>query len=807
MSQTMGANAISLGRVVTEHLRGRLITLVRWNIKSRRSRDKGAVAAMKKLLGRLVKSHDTDHNARLAWRRIRESEGFEVVRMRVTAQEGERTLAENEVGAESLAEKTASAQAVGVMVRMHFNLDEVNLMWVEMGETWMQITFSGSVAKQLRLSGSRRSVTMMPIISPFATRVIVWIGKEDSIAGFKKWLKARESRETASAPPAGDAAPAPAATSSVSSASATTDSDAAAMLDGEAARAVELRLRTRMAAPNLIPGKSVTDIMVNDGVLHLFYTAPRGFMTSDIFADVIHTWCAHESASDATWATTPKLLFMDNHGSHMASEALKTFQANNFDVVLFPGHSTHLFQPLDLATIGHMRRSFKLVRQLVAQIEATGSTVIAPIAAATTTIVGATRYAFRGKVKSALTLLNEETGEKTVVPRQQLMRGHPRQDHHVVSAGYLGWNIGVMQKPKTMAAGFVRAGLLTPECIESPDAHGKCSRVRILEQAAKARRPYDVQVRHAEAMEKALAAEDCSLAGLSVAERTIILTELAALCVLSSKGMLGNDVSAKRAFTSNKVLCARRLQELIKAGDSAKAEAAQRRDEADLRATRSKVRASARDAERAKLVAARKDDKSSAKRLKRENAVLVEALMAVGQGKAVPAMRLQGLGCLPPEVIAALSKPASSARVDGKAFKSFPRTELAKAARVACTAAAAASRDARRAAKRRRDDGGAHAGEAGASDAGQPDAPAAAPDPEAAMGAADAGSRESDVLVAPDGPASDGDDVPDMEAESDDEAGADLSREEVAAVLGMTASESPAAAPVRRSGRLSAAAV
>jgi hypothetical protein len=76
-----------------------------------------------------------------------------------------------------------------------------------------------------------------------------------------------------------------------------------------------------------------------------FNLSDTGFINSEIAIDYLDHLIEHTKAGpDSKW----KILLMDGHGSHLQPEFLQ--KANNAHIrpICFPGHLTHILQPLDV---------------------------------------------------------------------------------------------------------------------------------------------------------------------------------------------------------------------------------------------------------------------------------------------------------------------------------------------------------------------------------------------------------------------------------------------------------------------------
>jgi hypothetical protein len=70
-----------------------------------------------------------------------------------------------------------------------------------------------------------------------------------------------------------------------------------------------------------------------------------GWMNRELFPAVIRHFVHHTSSSLAN----PSLLIMDNHDSHLATEALKIAKENGVVILTLPPHTSNKTQPLDVS--------------------------------------------------------------------------------------------------------------------------------------------------------------------------------------------------------------------------------------------------------------------------------------------------------------------------------------------------------------------------------------------------------------------------------------------------------------------------
>lgn len=57
----------------------------------------------------------------------------------------------------------------------------------------------------------------------------------------------------------------------------------------------------------------------------------------------------------------PVILLMDNHDSHISIPLIEEARANGIVLVGFPGHTTHILQPLDVHVIGPLKNKVRKI--------------------------------------------------------------------------------------------------------------------------------------------------------------------------------------------------------------------------------------------------------------------------------------------------------------------------------------------------------------------------------------------------------------------------------------------------------------
>jgi hypothetical protein len=62
--------------------------------------------------------------------------------------------------------------------------------------------------------------------------------------------------------------------------------------------------------------------------------------------------------------TNRHLFILDGHGSHVTLEAIKQAEKFGFDMITFPSHTSHVFQPLDVACFKPFKTTFRKERNI-----------------------------------------------------------------------------------------------------------------------------------------------------------------------------------------------------------------------------------------------------------------------------------------------------------------------------------------------------------------------------------------------------------------------------------------------------------
>ena len=653
LSEHMGHDAMQQGPTIVKGTRDGLVKVYAREGQCAAKHSPESIKAFKAMADDLRAQRDSDPDGALCWSRIRRArksrEAVKIKRCYVEGKEAVRTEAENYDAAESLVEKLEELQAPGVLVLHHYNLDELNIMWVQVGERFMQVTVSGAAAKRIRQTGTRRSLTLMPIINAGSTRAFVWIAKKDTVDTFMQWKKehaqafdhmcaeARAGRTglwTAEAAAADDSAAASsssseasrdiaaelaaAAPSAAAGLSAPASSSGAAAGGGArgngawSARAEPLAPATSVSADDevralleggtppaaLLPGPRILQEMSTSGALHLFYATKSGFMESHIFFDVVRRWCEFEMKLDAAWKDERKILVMDNHGAHLFSPALWALQHYNVQSLFLPGHSTHLWQPLDVCTNGIFRKAFKAARVRVETLRATGVVVKSKGWAKmmdATIIPGADEFCDSAMDRVKLVAVDDGDDESLTVRLDdaKCTLGRSLQDHDSVATAWLAWEYSVGRSRAALSGGFLRSGILSKQSIDFADGHGACDRLRIVQRVDDEGTPPSSSAVREGAMAGALEARSApslrSARGevLSPNSKRLVSRDAAALAVIADRGFAhgagGPHRAGRRvgkARTSVEILCKHEMAQAADEHREAEAKAKQREKEA-----------------------------------------------------------------------------------------------------------------------------------------------------------------------------------------------------------------------------------
>ena len=102
--------------------------------------------------------------------------------LHTTAKAGSRSDAEQLSAAESYTEVLSSELARLGRCRDVYQLDEVCLQWLRMDERFLSLAETRRRMDQVKLGGTRESITMLPIINCESTRCVIWVAKSTKAA-------------------------------------------------------------------------------------------------------------------------------------------------------------------------------------------------------------------------------------------------------------------------------------------------------------------------------------------------------------------------------------------------------------------------------------------------------------------------------------------------------------------------------------------------------------------------------------------------------------------------------------------------
>jgi hypothetical protein len=108
----------------------------------------------------------------------------------------------------------------------------------------------------------------------------------------------------------------------------------------------------------LFKGKHLWDTWLNNGPEGCAYNVSEsGWMESEQFLEWFNTvFVRHCNKIEG-----PKLLIMDNHGSHISLDIIDKAREHNIHILALPAHSSHLTQPLDVGVFKHVKSAWKEV--------------------------------------------------------------------------------------------------------------------------------------------------------------------------------------------------------------------------------------------------------------------------------------------------------------------------------------------------------------------------------------------------------------------------------------------------------------
>jgi hypothetical protein len=88
-----------------------------------------------------------------------------------------------------------------------------------------------------------------------------------------------------------------------------------------------------------------------------YNVSTRGWMESEQFLD----WFKRAFLSGIQSSPGPHLLLLDGHASHIGLELVQLAKENQVHILCFPPHSSHLYQPLDVAVYSPVKYQWKKI--------------------------------------------------------------------------------------------------------------------------------------------------------------------------------------------------------------------------------------------------------------------------------------------------------------------------------------------------------------------------------------------------------------------------------------------------------------
>lgn len=104
----------------------------------------------------------------------------------------------------------------------------------------------------------------------------------------------------------------------------------------------------------IFPRKHFHDRFISEGPVGCAGTAnPSGWMSPTHFVEFLE----HFKRNTGVSPTSPALLVMDNHESHLSITGLQFCIDNGIIVLTFPPHCSHKLQPLDRSVFGPFKKA------------------------------------------------------------------------------------------------------------------------------------------------------------------------------------------------------------------------------------------------------------------------------------------------------------------------------------------------------------------------------------------------------------------------------------------------------------------
>ncbi len=81
----------------------------------------------------------------------------------------------------------------------------------------------------------------------------------------------------------------------------------------------------------------------------------KGYMTADTFVEWFRSFCERIPKK------RPVVLLLDGHASHLTNNVIEMARQEKIEIFCLPPHTTHLYQPLDVAVFKSLKENFKKI--------------------------------------------------------------------------------------------------------------------------------------------------------------------------------------------------------------------------------------------------------------------------------------------------------------------------------------------------------------------------------------------------------------------------------------------------------------
>ena len=88
----------------------------------------------------------------------------------------------------------------------------------------------------------------------------------------------------------------------------------------------------------------------------MFVYSPKGYMTDKLAIEWLQ---AFDRATKEQARGQPRFLLMDGHRTYYSLKMIRYAVENNIIMMSYPGHSTHLLQPLDVVLFSPLQHAYK----------------------------------------------------------------------------------------------------------------------------------------------------------------------------------------------------------------------------------------------------------------------------------------------------------------------------------------------------------------------------------------------------------------------------------------------------------------